>query len=37
MAIDLHYGRQVRHLEQLLDHARLAEEPAAAAAGGARG
>jgi hypothetical protein len=25
VAIDLHYGRQVRHLEQLLDVARLAE------------
>jgi hypothetical protein len=29
VALDLHYGRQVRHLEQLLDHARLAERPAA--------
>jgi hypothetical protein len=28
VALDLHYGRQVRHLEQLLDHARLAERPA---------
>jgi hypothetical protein len=27
VAIDLHYGREVRHLEQLLDHARLAEAP----------
>jgi hypothetical protein len=29
VALDLHYGRQVRHLEQLLDHSRLAEQPAA--------
>jgi hypothetical protein len=28
VAIDLHYGRQVRHLDLLLDHARLAEAPA---------
>jgi hypothetical protein len=28
VAVDLHQGRQVRHLERLLDHARLAEEPA---------
>ena len=28
VAIDLHYGREVRHLEQLLDPARLAEQPA---------
>ena len=27
MAIDLHYGRQVRHLDRLLDHSRLAEQP----------
>jgi hypothetical protein len=27
VAIDLHYGRQVRHLEQLLDHSRLSETP----------
>lgn len=27
IAIDLHYGRQVRHLESLLDHARLSETP----------
>jgi hypothetical protein len=27
VALDLHYGRQVRHLEQLLDHARLSEAP----------
>jgi hypothetical protein len=26
-ALDLHYGRQVRHLDQLLDHSRLAETP----------
>ena len=26
-ALDLHYGRQVRHLDQLLDRARLAESP----------
>jgi hypothetical protein len=26
-AVDLHYGRQVRHHEALLDHARLAESP----------
>jgi hypothetical protein len=26
-ALDLHYGRPVRHLDQLLDHARLAEAP----------
>jgi hypothetical protein len=26
-AVDLHHGRQVRHLERLLDHARLAEKP----------
>jgi hypothetical protein len=29
VALDLHYGRQVRHLDQLLDHARLSEAPAA--------
>jgi hypothetical protein len=28
IAVDLHSGRQVRHLEELLDEARLAEEPA---------
>ena len=28
VAIDLHYGREARHLEQLLDPARLAEQPA---------
>jgi hypothetical protein len=28
VGIDLHYGREVRHLEQLLDPGRLAEEPA---------
>ena len=28
VAIDLHHGREVRHLEQLLDPARLAEQPA---------
>ena len=28
MALDLHYGRQVRHLEQLLDRSRLGEAPA---------
>jgi hypothetical protein len=27
VALDLHYGRQARHLEQLLDPARLAEAP----------
>jgi rubrerythrin len=27
VAIDLHHGRQVRHLDRLLDHAHLAEEP----------
>jgi hypothetical protein len=27
VALDLHYGRQVRHLEVLLDHARLSETP----------
>jgi hypothetical protein len=27
VALDLHYGRQVRHLEQLLDPARLTEAP----------
>jgi len=27
VAIDLHYGREVRHLEQLLDPARLTEQP----------
>jgi hypothetical protein len=27
VALDLHYGRQVRHLETLLDHARLSETP----------
>jgi hypothetical protein len=27
VAIDLHYGREVRHLEQLLDPARLVEQP----------
>src|SRR5262249_41194997 len=29
VALDLHYGREVRHLEHLLDHSRLAEQPAA--------
>lgn len=28
VAVDLHYGREVRHLDQLLDPARLVEEPA---------
>src|SRR5207247_6988861 len=28
VAMDLHYGREVRHLELLLDHNRLAEQPA---------
>jgi hypothetical protein len=28
VAMDLHYGREVRHLEQLLDRHRLAEQPA---------
>jgi hypothetical protein len=28
VAMDLHHGRQVRHLDQLLDPARLAERPA---------
>ena len=28
VAMDLHYVRQVRHLDQLLDSARLAEQPA---------
>ena len=28
VGVDLHYGRQVRHLEQLLDAARLSEQPA---------
>jgi hypothetical protein len=28
VAIDLHYNREVRHLEQLLDPVRLAEQPA---------
>ena len=28
VAIDLHYSREVRHLEELLDPARLAEQPA---------
>ena len=27
IALDLHYGRQVRHLDALLDHARLSETP----------
>jgi len=27
VALDLHYGRQVRHLQLLLDHARLSESP----------
>jgi hypothetical protein len=27
VAIDLHYGREVRHLDQLLDPTRLAEQP----------
>jgi len=27
VAIDLHYGRQVRHLERLLDRSHLAEQP----------
>ena len=30
VAIDLHHGRQVRHLERLLDRARLAGEPSLA-------
>ncbi len=29
-ALDLHYGRQVRHLDKLLDRSRLAEQPALA-------
>jgi hypothetical protein len=29
VALDLHYGRQVRHLDQLLDHGRLSEASAA--------
>jgi hypothetical protein len=29
VALDLHYGRQVRHLERLLDRAHLSETPAA--------
>src|SRR5207245_7746424 len=28
VAMDLHYGRQVRHLELLLDSSRLADQPA---------
>ncbi len=28
VAIDLHHGREMRHVEELLDHARLAPEPA---------
>jgi hypothetical protein len=28
VAIDLHYGREVRHIDQLLDRSRLLEEPA---------
>jgi hypothetical protein len=28
IGLDLHYGRETRHLEQLLDPARLADEPA---------
>jgi len=28
VAMDLHYGREVRHLEQLLDHSRLVQQPA---------
>jgi hypothetical protein len=27
VAVDVHYGRQVRHLDELLDHARLADRP----------
>ncbi len=27
VGLDLHYGRQVRHLEQLLDHGRLSDRP----------
>lgn len=27
VAVDLHYGRQVRHLDRLLDHVRLSEVP----------
>ncbi len=27
VAVDLHHGRQVRHLDRLLDHARLSEAP----------
>jgi hypothetical protein len=29
VALDLHHGRQVRHLETLLDHTRLSETPSA--------
>ena len=32
VGIDLHYGRQVRHLEQLLDNSRLSDRPAELAA-----
>src|SRR5205823_8154385 len=28
VALDLHQGRQVRHLDKLLDHARLSDRPA---------
>ena len=28
VAIDLHHGREVRHLDRLLEHGRLADEPA---------
>jgi hypothetical protein len=28
VAMDLHYGREVRHLDELLDRARLSEQPA---------
>ena len=33
VAVDLHYGREVRHLEQLLDHSRLVSQPALPPAG----
>jgi hypothetical protein len=32
VGLDLHYGRQVRHLEQLLEHSKLSEHPAQALA-----
>jgi hypothetical protein len=28
VAVDLHHGREVRHLDELLDHSRLADQPA---------